>query len=174
MTTAESALAARSTTPWYRQFWPWFLIALPAISVVFSFATLFVALRNADSLVRDDYYDAGLAINREFAREHVAAARHLKAVLRVDPATLSVQLRLTGAALNEPAALTLQLTHPTHAERDRTVILAPTPSGAYVGQLDVLPRGDWHVVVRPSDGDWSLAERLDLTLPGEHTLQAGS
>ncbi|MFN2376686.1 MAG: FixH family protein [Candidatus Binatia bacterium] len=37
--------------PWYRQFWPWFLILLPATSVVFSFATLYVALRDADEVL---------------------------------------------------------------------------------------------------------------------------
>jgi hypothetical protein len=36
---------------WYRQFWPWFLIALPAISVVFSFATLYIAVSGADEVV---------------------------------------------------------------------------------------------------------------------------
>lgn len=38
-------------TPWYRQFWPWFLIALPAVSVVFSFATLYIAVSGADEVL---------------------------------------------------------------------------------------------------------------------------
>jgi hypothetical protein len=39
------------TKSWYRQFWPWFLIALPATSVVFSFATLYIAVSGADEVV---------------------------------------------------------------------------------------------------------------------------
>ena len=32
------------TLPWYRQFWPWFIIALPATAVVASLATVWIAV----------------------------------------------------------------------------------------------------------------------------------
>ena len=41
-------------TPWYRQFWPWFIIALPASAVVASFITLWIAISNPDQVVVDD------------------------------------------------------------------------------------------------------------------------
>lgn len=37
--------------PWYRQFWPWFLVALPAASVALSFATLYLALSGTEEVV---------------------------------------------------------------------------------------------------------------------------
>jgi hypothetical protein len=40
--------------PWYRQFWPWFIIALPASAVVASFITLWLAISRPDPLVIDD------------------------------------------------------------------------------------------------------------------------
>lgn len=40
--------------PWYKQFWPWFIIALPASVVVASFVTLWLALSNPDPLVVED------------------------------------------------------------------------------------------------------------------------
>lgn len=40
--------------PWYRQFWPWFIIALPASAVVAGFITLWLAVSNPDHLVVDD------------------------------------------------------------------------------------------------------------------------
>jgi hypothetical protein len=40
--------------PWYRQFWPWFIIALPAAVVVASFFTLWLAISNPDHLVLDE------------------------------------------------------------------------------------------------------------------------
>jgi len=40
--------------PWYKQFWPWFIIALPAAAVVASFFTLWLAVSNPDHLVVDD------------------------------------------------------------------------------------------------------------------------
>ncbi|MFN2426459.1 MAG: FixH family protein [Candidatus Binatia bacterium] len=45
------ALKRTDSKPWFRQFWPWFLIALPATSVVFSFATLYIAVREADEVL---------------------------------------------------------------------------------------------------------------------------
>ena len=41
--------------PWYKQFWPWFIIALPASVVVASFFTLWLALSNPDPLVVEDH-----------------------------------------------------------------------------------------------------------------------
>ena len=32
------------TSPWFRQFWPWFVIALPATAVIASFVTLWIAV----------------------------------------------------------------------------------------------------------------------------------
>lgn len=40
--------------PWYKQFWPWFIIALPASVVVASFFTLWLAISNPDPLIVDD------------------------------------------------------------------------------------------------------------------------
>jgi hypothetical protein len=40
--------------PWYRQFWPWVLIAIPALTVIASAVTLWLALSNPDYLVVDD------------------------------------------------------------------------------------------------------------------------
>jgi hypothetical protein len=43
--------------PWYRQFWPWFIIALPASAVIASFITLWLAISNPVELVvtEEDY-----------------------------------------------------------------------------------------------------------------------
>ncbi len=57
---------------WYKQFWPWFLIALPGSVVIASVATIIIAIKNPDSIVVDDYYKAGLAINRDLSREQLA------------------------------------------------------------------------------------------------------
>ncbi|MGB7451236.1 MAG: FixH family protein [Lysobacterales bacterium] len=43
--------------PWYKQFWPWFIIALPASVVIASFFTLYLAVSNPHQLVvTDDEY----------------------------------------------------------------------------------------------------------------------
>jgi len=40
--------------PWYRQFWPWFIIALPASAVIASFISLWLAISHPDQLVVND------------------------------------------------------------------------------------------------------------------------
>jgi hypothetical protein len=40
--------------PWYRQFWPWFIIALPTSAVIASFISLWLAVSNPDYLVVDE------------------------------------------------------------------------------------------------------------------------
>jgi hypothetical protein len=50
----SSKLAPGEGVPWYKQFWPWFIIALPASVVVASFFTLWLAISNPDHLVVDD------------------------------------------------------------------------------------------------------------------------
>lgn len=43
--------------PWYRQFWPWFIIALPTSAVIASFISLWLAVSHPDQLiVSDDEY----------------------------------------------------------------------------------------------------------------------
>jgi hypothetical protein len=50
-------------TPWYRQFWPWFIIVLPASAVVAGLLTFWLAATNPDPVVIDqnDYQ----RLNRE-------------------------------------------------------------------------------------------------------------
>ena len=55
-------------TPWYRQAWPWFLISLPATAVVAGSFTFYLAARDWDGPVAQDYYKQGLAINEELSR----------------------------------------------------------------------------------------------------------
>jgi uncharacterized protein len=40
-----------SQIPWYRQFWPWFLIALPALALLAGAVTWSIAVRHADPIV---------------------------------------------------------------------------------------------------------------------------
>ena len=43
-----------SQIPWYRQFWPWFIIAIPSTAVIGGFVTLWLALTNPETLVVEE------------------------------------------------------------------------------------------------------------------------
>jgi uncharacterized protein len=138
--------SAAPPPPWYRQRWPWLLMAGPAIVVVAAFVTLWLALSTDDGLIADDYYKRGLVINKELLRTQRAEAMGVSAVLHVAP-TGAVRLELStgadGVAL--PDAVTLKLVHPTRAGQDRVVLLIHGPGNAYVGDLGAYPEGRWLV-----------------------------
>jgi len=151
-----TTIAMRAPLPWYRQRWPWLLMAGPAIVVVAGFVTLWLAIASNDGLVADDYYKRGLGINRTLERSERAAALGLVAVVDVDAGgAVQVLLTSTVVALDAaPAQVRLVLLHPTRAGADRRIDLTLGPDGAYRGQADVLPPGRWRVGVETDE--WRL------------------
>lgn len=142
------------TKPWYREPWPWALIAGPAAVVVAGGVTIWLAVSSNDGLVADDYYRRGLAINQVLVREREAARLGFRARLRVTD-TGAVEVALTGGQV-APPALTLRLVHPTRAGEDRLVPLARVAPGVYRSQGAVAPSGRRNVVLEDEAGAWRL------------------
>lgn len=145
-----------ATTPWYRQFWPWVLIGLPGSVVVASLITIAIATHNSDSLVVDDYYKTGLAINRSLARDKAAAQIGLSADLRIEDDRLS--LTLLGDPPTRPERITLRLVHSASADADRTLELARVQDQDYTTLFEPLPEGRWDLILETED--WRLSGAL--------------
>jgi uncharacterized protein len=150
-------LPASDTKPWYRLFWPWFLILLPACVVVAAIATAVIAHRGADDLVVDDYYKDGLAINRRLEKQQRAQALGISARLTI--ADSEVHVAMTGPVTE--TELRLSLAHPLEADRDFSVTLARVGPDKYLGSLadDIAPRWHW-VLEQQQDDGW----RVDGTV----------
>lgn len=150
---------------WYRQGWPWFLLLLPAAVVVASFVTLWIALDNPQSTVRDDYYRHGLALNRRIEQAEAARARGLRAELEV-ARDGSLTLHVTPFE-GLPEALELALVHPTDGTQDRTLRLTRQAPGRYGGRLAEVPGGKRYLrLAEPAGG---AAWALQGTLGGSRT-----
>ena len=52
------------TTPWWKFGYVWLIVAGPAIVVVASFVTFYLAVTRPDPVVTEDYYRKGIEINR--------------------------------------------------------------------------------------------------------------
>ena len=63
------AIEQTDVRPWYRQFWPWFIMALPLAAVIAGLTTVAIAVTHQDSVVRDDWYTEGKSINQDIARD---------------------------------------------------------------------------------------------------------
>lgn len=143
-------------TPWYRQFWPWFLFGLPGLVVVAGLATWWIAERNADALVADDYYKQGLAINRELDKEKRAQALNITASVLFEQGAIEVVL--TGDA--DPAAVVLYLSHPLDADRDHELRLPRMAPGRYRVPVALGSDSRWLWQLEPVD-DGADRWRLD-------------
>jgi hypothetical protein len=147
-----------SPEPWYRQFWPWFLIFIPGLAVVGGIVTIYVATSRPHTMVVDDYARIGLATHRKMERDERAAELGLTATVSVGRTPAEIRVRLDGD-LPRPDHLLLSLSHPTLASADRSLTL-PGYGEAYSARLDAPLEGRWYVQIEAPDGDWRLAGEL--------------
>jgi hypothetical protein len=156
--------------PWYRQFWPWFLMALPASAVVAGLATVFIAVMHQDNLVVDDYYKQGLAINQTLNQQFAAKALNLTADATLNPESGKLTIVLSAnSAIDEPA-LKLSLVHATLARLDQVIILHREAMNTYVATVNNIKNGKWHLILAPVDDHWQI--KANVTLPAQHWLLA--
>ena len=167
-------MSAERSQAWYRERWPWILMAGPAIVVAAGLVTAWLAFSGADGLVVDDYYKQGLAINKTLGRSDAAERLGVQAELHF--ADGRVRVTLANAAVR--GALSLRLVHPTRAGMDQSVDLVALRPGVYEGQLRAPQPGRWHVVLEDRDwrlaGDWILPGAGAFALGGRSTAPAGA
>lgn len=144
---------------WYKQFWPWFLIFLPLCAVIGSFTTLKIAMDNSDSLVAEDYYKQGKAINMDLSKIHYA--KQLGMQFSVSYQDGQVLIKQHGGP-NYDAALNVSFYHPTLADRDFKQVATQDATQTYRLTPKVPMNGNWEVRLESFDGKWRLQSRLEL------------
>ena len=160
--------------PWYKQFWPWFLISLPLSAVVAGTITIIIANVTFDGLVVDDYYKKGKAINQQKARDRMAAHLGLNAVVRLDFEAGEVHLTLDSRVKLPPQDLILTLLHPTRSGRDIEVQLTSTGAGLYQTSIEPVMVANWNLLLVPEAGEWRLRGRYPGGTSAQVALQSES
>ena len=148
--------------PWYRQFWPWFIISLLGFSVIASLSTVWIALQTTDSLVLKSDDGIQIVAERRISAEQLANELDLAALLAFNLDTGAVSAAIRAGALDEtPAVLELEFTHPAFANRDQLITLhqaQPDAEGnpVWSGYFVEIPDGRWYVTLRSGDA-WRLS-----------------
>lgn len=157
--------------PWYREPWPWLLMAGPVAVIIAGIATVWIAVASSDGLVVDDYYKQGLAINQTLERGALATERGYRAEALLADDGRSVTLRLAAkASVALPEQLQLRIVHPTRAGRDGLVLLRSSAPGVYAGAVPALGTGRWLLVLEDMQSQWRLAGAINVPAGGAATL----
>lgn len=159
---------------WYREPWPWILMAAPAAAVLASAVTIALAVQSFDGLVTEDYYKQGLAVNQRLARVQKAEALGIGGTLRIDAAgggAVAAELRAERGVL--PRVLSLTLSHPTRAGLDQHIRLVAVGGDRYVGRAEALAPGRWQAIIEDDAGAWRIRGELQAPGAGLALLRAG-
>jgi len=147
--------------PWYKQFWPWFLIALPGSVVIASIFTIIIATDNPDTVVVDDYYKQGLAINRNISREQLATQLGILATLNMTDNKIIISLKSDQKIQHD--YLILRLMHPTLADKDQQLKLNKITPTTYSAEIKAVSAGNWNFRLEGYNPDWRIQKRVIIS-----------
>lgn len=158
------------SVPWYKQFWPWVIIALPLASVIAGLSTLFIAVQNQDALIVEKWQKDGKTIYADNSRMKMASRLGLRGKMSFDSLTGEIFLDLysDNKNFNYPKVLLLKIVHPTLASKDQNIMLSATNLNRYRGQLDMAL--DMHKVIYISDEKDSWQIKIEHEFSGNNPV----
>jgi hypothetical protein len=116
--------------------------------------------------VAGDYSRRHQELSRDRARDHVAAARGLKAHMQFGDRYRDLRIRFNQQPVRLPTQLEVQFRHATRKGVDRKITLTRAPDGTYRTLLPKLADGEWQVQLAADD--WRLLGVL--LVPVENTV----
>ncbi|EGV35993.1 TPA: FixH family protein [Neisseria weaveri] len=159
-------MAEQQSKVWYKEPWPWLLMAGPIIVVFAGFYTYYLAQKNAADLVSDDYYKDGKHIDILLHRDEEALKRNIHAQILISPNNSAAKVFVSGD-FDKKEPLNLVLLHPSKKSEDQTVVLKAeqnyVASGdkiEYSAVFKPLPHANhWYVRVEDTGGKWRVEDK---------------
>ncbi|MFG0606084.1 FixH family protein [Vibrio mimicus] len=151
--------------PWYKQFWPWFLIILPLTVVIWTVVTVIVFANNSVSLVTEDYYKKGKGINIDLTKINVAKDLGLHAKVHSDGTMVIIEF--DKGQLDHFPAIQAMFAHRTLPDRDFSQLVTADAKGIYRVKLESELQGPWFIELTPHDEQWLVQGRV--TFPSSST-----
>ncbi len=146
----------------------WLIAGLPAIVVVASFVTFYIAATNPDPLVNAGYHKEGLAPVQDTSKFDRSAELAINGELVIRDGV--AEISLTGRMEAMPAGLELLLQHPSDAAQDMKILFSDRGAGLYAGLLPASLSGKRQWILEPEDRSWRLSGELVLPLNKAYRL----
>ena len=147
----------KTNTLWYKEFWPWFLIALPSTVVIASLITLILCNNNPISLVAEDHYKKGKGINQDLSRLKEAQALSISATLLLNDNMAMISLD-KGDLFHYPS-LFVTFQHRTLPNKDIEQWVTADAQGRYRVTINADLTGPWYIKITSFDKRWALQGR---------------
>lgn len=135
--------------------------------VVWTIITVIVFSNNSVSLVTEDYYKKGKAINIDISKINVA--RDLELSATVSSENNDIVISFNKGQLKHYPAITALFAHRTLPDRDFTKLLTSDAGGQYRLTLDKSLQGPWFIELAPHDDQWLIQGRV--TFPTEANVE---
>ena len=138
-------------THWYQEPWAWFIVAIIVCTVSWGSFQVYVAFKNADEVVVDDYYKVGKAINQDLSRDRRAIEYGVSASLLTNNGTVLVDME--GNPDNWPQQLRLRLMPAAKGQEPQQIALLQTPhkNTLYQGKTQGIPSGRYYIQLETLD-----------------------
>lgn len=155
----------KDTGPWYKQPWPWILMSGPAMVIVASVISAWVALSSSDGLVVEDYYKKGLSADQTIAMSAEAKKLGIETGISLTASEITVSLKSKDKNFVAPQKLTVTLAHPTRAGLDQTLTVVRNGTD-FQGAYRLPKAGHWIVTIQDEAGSWRLMGNVSLPASG--------
>ena len=146
-------------TSWYKEPWAWLVFILPAIAVIASITTYFIANHEPDSLVIGDYYKRGKAINFEISKIKLAQKLGMQFALKLTDNELVI--KPTGIEKEFPL-LNVNFYHPTLANKDFYLALTADANNNFRHHFKTPISGKWRITLSSFKHNWRIEKVIHL------------
>ena len=124
-----------------------------------------LAVEGEDSLVREDWYKDGMAINKRLDKQHLAKTLGIKAFLTLDKENGNLFISAQNLDSHKETELVLRLVHPTMEDKDKTLQLLLTPDRKFYARINPIPEGRYYVQLTGTSDSWEIDSSLNFANP---------
>lgn len=155
--------------PWYREFWAWFVLAIPALGVASGVAMIVISLHNAPQEITGDHQRLGKTTVATGSMSGAAQALGLAGRLSVGNGRVELLLDADRPE-SLPSNLLLRFDHPVDARFDTSVVLERRDTRRWVADLTDQPPSRARVILTDPMRKWGLAGRYEGPVEGSIAL----